>query len=557
MRVARPRRFVLADPCLTGLGSHPYHYAALVLEAAAAAGCECLVVAHRDVAAAPAGRRPLPAFTHSAYSKYTLAGGLDRLDAHGRPPLLPEFPWTARHAARRREERIAAFARAIAPALTGLEAGDVVLVATASELEATGLARAIAAVRLPEDIGWHVQYHMPILQGFATDFAHQQGRLAPAAAALAAAAAAAAPHVIRHHATTEELAAQYELLVAGPVGTLPYPVQFAARPARDAAGPLRVACLGDARPEKHSACIADVVAAAQFDAELRDRLRFAVQTNVGFPSGSRRPEHRAVSRSLAALARAAARGAPVDLLAGPLDAETYARELAAADVVLLPYDQGRYRNRCSGVVLEALATGAVPILTGGGWMARQLGAPLAAHAAAVAARGRPLATRRIDAPRIGTRPLAIDLPARPAADGGAVVVEIEWAAAAAERLAVAPVRVALPGGGSRPPTVLAAGGPTAAVFPRAGGAAGTRLEFTATGGAALAEPAAITLRELAMEGPVPAAAVGLVIAAPDDVPAALREVVRHAAHYLATASAAADAVRDAASAAAVVRRLLA
>jgi hypothetical protein len=84
-----------------------------------------------------------------------------------------------------------------------------------------------------------------------------------------------------------------------------------------------------------------------------------------------------------------------------------------------------------------------------------------------------------------------------------------------------------------------------------------RLEFTAACGAAAAEPSAITIRDLAVTGPVPAAAVGLVIAAPEDVPAALREVVRHAAHYLATAAAHATAVRDAANAAAVVRRLLA
>ena len=555
MPASRPRRFVLVDPCLTGLGSHPYHYAALVRGAAAAAGCDCLVVTHREFAAAPADWRVLPAFTHTAYSKYTLAGGLDRLDARGRPPLLPEFPWTARHAARRREERIAAFAREVAPALAGLEAGDVVLVATASELEAAGLARAIAAARPPRGVGWHVQYHMPIEPAFAADGAGQAGRLAAARATLAAATAAAAPHVIRHHATTEELAAQYARLVAGPVGTLPYPVQVAAGPARDAAGPLRVACLGDARPEKHSACLADVVAAAQRDADLRDRLRFAVQANVGFPPDSRRPEYRAVTRTLAALARAAADGAPVELLAGPLDAATYARELAAADVVLLPYDQGRYRSRCSGVVLEALAAGAVPILTGGGWMARQLAAPLAHHAAAVAARGRPLATRRIDGPRIGPRPLVVDLPARTAADAGVVLVEIAWADG---RLATPPVRVALEGGGPRPPTVLAAGGPAAAVFPLpAAGAAGVRLEFTAACGAAAAEPSAITIRDLAVTGPVPAAAVGLVIAAPEDVPAALREVVRHAAHYLATAAAHATAVRDAANAAAVVRRLLA
>lgn len=556
MPAARQRRFVLVDPCLTGLGSHPYHYAALVLEAAAAAGCDCRLVAHRTFAAAPAGWRSLPAFTHTAYSKYSLAGDLDRLDARGRPPLLPAFPWTARHAALRREERTAAFAREITPAIAGLAAGDVVLVATASELEAIGLARAIATVRPPVGVGWHVQYHMPILAGFAADHPGQRDRLATAAAALATAAAAATPHVIHHHTTTAELAAQYAVLVNGPVDALPYPVQVAARHTRDAAAPLRVACLGDARPEKHSACLADVVAAANRDADLRGRLRFAVQANLGFPAESRRPEHRAVTRSLAGLARAAAAGGPVELLAGPLDAARYACELAAADVVLLPYDQGRYRSRCSGVVLEALAAGAVPILTGGGWMARQLAAPLAAHAAAVTARGRPLATRRIDAPRIGSRSLVVDLPPRSAADGGAVVVELEWTAAAGARLASVPVRVAERGGGSRPPTVLAAGGPAAAVFPRAAGAAGMRLEFSAAG-AAVAEPAAITLRELALEGPVPAAAVGLVIAAPEDVPAALREVVRHAAHYLATASAAADAVRDTASAAAVVRRLLA
>ncbi|MFM8291913.1 MAG: hypothetical protein ACKOC4_09475 [Planctomycetia bacterium] len=558
MPAGRSRRFVLVDPCLRGPGSHPFHYAALVLAAAARQGCDCLLVAHRDCRTAPAGCRMLPAFTHTAYSKYTLAGGLDRLAASGRPPLLPEWPWTIRHAARRRAERVTAFAREIAPALADLAAGDVVLVATASELEAEGLARAIAALRPPSGVGWHVQYHLPILAGFAGDFARQEGRLAAARAALGAAAAAAAPHVVHHHATTEELAAQYGRLVPEPVGTLPYPVDVPPRRDRHAAAPLRVACLGDARPEKHSARIAALVAAVADDPQLAGRLRFAVQTNPGYPASSRRPEHFAVTRSLAALARAAAAGAPVDLLGGPLDAAAYATALAAADVVLMPYDQGRYRSRCSGVVLEALAAGAVPILTGGGWMARQLAAPLAAHAAAIVARARTLATRRIDRPRIGRRPLVMECPSLPQADGGggtrALLVELAWDEAG---LDLAPVRVAVAGGGSRPATVLAAGGPTTAIFPVAADAAdGLRVECTATCGAATAEPATLTLRELSLEGPVPTAAVGLVIDSPDDVPAALREIVRHAGHYLATAAAHADTARGTAAADAVVRRLL-
>jgi hypothetical protein len=167
---------VLVDPCLTGPGAHPLRYAEIMLQAATRAGCAGLLVAHRDFTAGPAAWPVLPAFTHTAHSKYTLAGGLDRLDARGRPALLSALPWRAWQAARRREERVALFARELAPALAGLEAGDVVLVATASELEAAGLARAIAAVRPPPGVGWHVQYHMPILAGFADDFLRRCSR---------------------------------------------------------------------------------------------------------------------------------------------------------------------------------------------------------------------------------------------------------------------------------------------------------------------------------------------------------------------------------------------
>ena len=554
MNAGRARRFLLVDPCLTGLGSHPYHYAELVLAAAERAGCECLMVTHRECRAAT-GRWPtIPAFTHTAYSKYNLYGGLDRLDRRGRPSVLSDLPWTARHARLRREERVATFARELLPALEGLAAGDVVLVATASELEAAGLSRAVAAARPPAGVGWHVLFHFPILRGFPADFARQEPRLAEARALLRAATAAAG-HVVHHHATTEELAAQYARLVPGAVDVLPYPVQAPPRGPRHA-GPLRVACLGDARPEKHSGCLAAVVATVAADPELAGRVRFAVQTNPGYPRASRRREHVAVTRCLAALSRAAEAGAPVELLAGPLDAGAYARELAAADIVLLPYDQDRYRSRCSGIVLEALVTGAVPILTGGGWMARQIAPAVAAHTADLMARAKVLATRRIAAPRLGRRSLAIDVPA-PAAGAGqpALAVEVAWAGSPEERLQAPPVRVAV-AGAARPPTVLAADGDgvATAVFPLEA-AAGPVLVAPACGAPAAA-PAAITVRALAVAGPVPASAVGLVIDAPADVPEAIREVARHVAHYRATAAAGAEAVRRSASADEIVRRLL-
>jgi glycosyltransferase involved in cell wall biosynthesis len=554
----RPRRLVLVDPCLTGLGSHPYHYAAAVLAAATRAGHEGLLVTHRDFAAAPADWRVLPACTHTAYSKYTLCGGLDRLDDRGRGPWLPDMPWARRHASRRREARIAAFAQDVLPALADLAAGDAVLVATASELEAIGLARAIAAAQPPHGVGWHVQFHFPIFRGFAPDYPRQERRFTAARDALRA-ATAAAPHALTYHATTEDLAAEYERFVPGPVHVLPYPVQAPASAPRPAHGPIHIACLGDARPEKHSECLAAVVADIAADPALSGRVRFAVQTNRGYPATSRKPEHVAVTQSLAALAHAAAAGAPLDLLEGPLDAETYARELATADVLLLPYDQGRYRSRCSGVVLEALAAGAVPIMTGGGWMARQIAAATEAHATAVVARSRVLATHRRAPPPIGRQPLTIDLTALStiAGDAAAVAVEIAWEAEDSMRLALPPVRVGVMGGPAGPATVLAAGagaGVSTAIVPLTA-AAGLRLEITPACGADAAAPAAITVRELATDGPVPAAAVGLVIAAPADAPAAIREVVRHAEHYRATAAAHTATYGRTAAADEIVRRL--
>ena len=556
----RPRRLVLVDPCLQGLGSHPYHYAAAVRAAARRAGCDVLLVTHRDFTAAPADWAVLPVCTHTAYSKYTLCGGLDRLDDRGRGPWLPAMPWAVAHARRRRDERIAAFAQDVLPALAGLAAGDAVLVATASELEAIGLARALAAARPPQGVGWHVQFHFPIFRGFAADIPRQEPRLAAARRVLEEAARAAAPHAITYHATTAELAAEYERLMPAPVGVLPYPVQVPPPATRPTHGPLRIACLGDARPEKHSECLAEVVRQIAADPAVAGRVRFAVQTNRGYPATSRKPEHVAVTRSLTALARAAAAGAPVELLAGPLDAAAYARELGAADVLLLPYDQGRYRSRCSGVVLESLAAGAVPIMTGGGWMARQIAAAIEAHAAAVMARSRVLATRRFERPRIGRQPLTLELAAVAPLAGGAaaVAVEVAWEGTGHVRLALPPVRVAVTGGPAGPATVLAAGaaaGVSTAIMPLTAGP-GLRLEILPACGADAAAPSAITVRELATDAPVPASAVGLVIAAPADAPAAIREVVRHADHYRATAAAHAATVGRTAAADEIVRRLL-
>lgn len=559
------RRFVLVDPCLVSAGSHPLHYAAEVLAAAERVGCECSLFGNR--ACGPGlrvGGWPVqPTFTHTAYSKYTVAGGLEQLDPTGRGRWRPRLPWGAWHAARRREERIALFAREVTPLVAGLRSGDVVLLATASELEIAGLARAAAAARPAADIGWHALLHFPVYRGFAADQIRQDRRIAWARELLAAAVTTLPG--LRLHATTEELAVQYMRLGGVPVGVLPYPIQRFDRDDSDrlvnAGGGLRVSCLGDARPEKGSAAIPEIVAAAAADPTLAD-VRFTVQTNLGFAADSRAAEHRAVRRGLEALGRLAAARGPVDLLPGPLDAEAYARALMATDIMLLPYDQERYRPRCSGIVLEALAAGVVPLVTGGGWMARQLAGPLRRHADTVLARAAVRVERRIERPAVAAgRPLIIDVPAAGAgmvADRQEVIaVEIQWRGGIG--FADPPVRVAVDAAQRLPATLLAAdesGQPSAALFPLAAGQSGPCRVTCMQQAVGPDCVQAVVIRRLAAAGPVPAGAVGAVVAAPEDVIPALRELVRHRDHYRETARQQAVIVRAAASGDAVLRRLL-
>jgi len=556
------RRFILIDPCLERIGSHPFHYAAEVLAAAAAEGFACGLATHRGFLAEnayPPEWNIFTSFEQTGYSKYTSFGELDRLDVRGNRRLRVVPPWAFWHAARRRVQRINAFARDAATLIQQLAPGDIVLAATATELDAVGLARGIASVRPPPGIGWHIQFHYPLYRGFLADYPRQDRRLVRVRRLLQEAVATAAPHAFHFYATTAELASQYERLGVAPFGVLPYPAQrpatlpsFDPRGVFDVHKPLRVTVLGDLRHEKNSHHLDGILAATARDPILADRITFAIQAN-------------------ATPLPACTHAANVELIRGPLDADAYARELSAADVMLLPYDQDRYRARCSGMLLEALAAGVVPIVTGGGWMGRQLAEPLRAHAEEVLARSRQRTLYQMSLNRIeSAQPLSInvqlpsDLLVGNAGDSVALAIDITWQTTGRNSLHEAALRVAMEVGSTAPATVMAAdpdGRPATVLCPiepphcmAANGS--VRLTCAPVGGAAMALPRAIQIRCIRCSGPLPVGAVGVVIDSPADVVGALREVSRHAKHYRSTAIAHATCVLKASSAAEVVRSLL-
>jgi hypothetical protein len=550
------RRFILIDPCLGDRGSHPHHYCLDVLAAADRAGFACEAVVRREfpvnVGDWPKRFALDPVLDVPGYSKYTAFGELDTLAPDGRPRMRMVPPWASRHAERRRREHVAAFTRSIAAVVGRATAGDVVLLATASELDFAGLARAIRAAGVPPGIGWHVLFHYPLYRGFEPDFPRQEPRLDRLRHLFQEALDCVAPEPIHVHVTTAELAVHYARLGVTPVGVLPYPVRAVFREPRVAHGrPLRVVALGDARPEKGSQHLADVVARAGADPELSGRITFAIQSNAGFAPRARSAGDRAVLESLRRLAGMAKRSdasAPlVELLPGPLVEHSYMEQVAAADATILAYDQERYLARCSGVLLESLASGVVPLVTGGGSMGRMLAGPMRRHVAALLARSRPLAIERHGPVRTGrSRPWQIEI--EPPSGGTALVVSLVWMATGPGALSAVPAVIEMKPAGAEPSAALVAadggGLPTAAVFPlrsRPGRGGPLRLRMTPGGRAALLELAEVVVSVIDAGDHPAVSAAGIIIPPSADVAGALlqslRELVTHADHYLTTAAA--------------------
>ncbi|XYD08919.1 glycosyltransferase [Methylobacterium sp. NMS12] len=177
---------------------------------------------------------------------------------------------------------------------------------------------------------------------------------------------------VRFHADTERLAATFSHLTG--VAFLHAPIPFDQAHLRAAltdAAPrvddaLRVLYLGDARLEKGYTDLPAAVASLWTDLVGPGRIRFVIQSNFNTPGGE--PGVLSAQQQLAAYGDRRVR-----LLPEALDAPAYYRHLAEADIALIPYDAGRYRERSSGVLVEAMAAGLPVVTSAGSWMETQVG----------------------------------------------------------------------------------------------------------------------------------------------------------------------------------------
>jgi hypothetical protein len=362
-------KFVLIDHSLKDIGGHHFSYAREFLAAARRAGFEPVLATHRrfrEGGAIAGDCAVLPVFCNESYSPLTFdmqayRPGVQRI---ARPPGL-----IAAWRQYRRARLARAFARDCRALFDriGLQAGDQVFLATASEIDLTGLGEFLRAASISRDVDWHVQFHFGIFQGRDPDYGAQADAEQALREIFRAALAGLGALRLHCYCTTEPLSVQYRRLGVAPFQTLPYPVNAelrAAAPPAPGSAPVRIACLGHSRREKGLNALSGVITSL-WNAYLRDgRAQLLVQTN-------RRKPRRALSACVASLGPHGATP-PLEFAPFPLDLAGYTALVRSAGIGLLLYDSARYYARCSGVLLELLCAGVPVIVPAGCWLAEQI-----------------------------------------------------------------------------------------------------------------------------------------------------------------------------------------
>ncbi len=168
---------------------------------------------------------------------------------------------------------------------------------------------------------------------------------------------------MRFYTDTEALTRQHHALCESlPIATLPIPIAPIDPAIADAPrqpGPVRLLYLGNARTEKGFQAL-PIAAAA-----LKNASASLPETVLIAQAHSSTSLTEAIIDDTRRCLRAVEH---VLLIEEPLSTEDYALRLATADIVLLPYDRKAYRERSSGILIQALAAGKPVVVPDQSWL---------------------------------------------------------------------------------------------------------------------------------------------------------------------------------------------
>lgn len=254
--------------------------------------------------------------------------------------------------------------------LARIGAGDHVLLGTAHAREILAVSlvcRRLEAERLPT---FHLEFRHPLFQSRATQQELASSPTVQLHRGFLALYEKWGPlESMRFYTDTDELSEDFNLLGRSRFGVLPIPFrsELIDPPWREAGEPLRLVFLGQARDEKGFPWLPDLIDDLMADYVNSGKVRFLIQANLGAPQYN--------PRSDVALERLKQHSPGVVELFGleaPLSPEEYYRLVSQSNIVLLPYDRGRYFAASSGTLADAIAGGRPVVVPARCWLGSQL-----------------------------------------------------------------------------------------------------------------------------------------------------------------------------------------
>jgi glycosyltransferase involved in cell wall biosynthesis len=397
-------KFVLIDHSLESIGGHFYEYAIHLLTAAQAAGYRVVLGTNRRFrkqTGVPGSWTVFPIFRHTTFCEFAAYVSGEVWDSQG----PTQRSWRLRRGesglrspmARLRErigyvqagwhdsqgerllENFAHDCRSLFQSVP-LERGDHVFLPTMSEFDLTGLVRFLASAPQTQQVEWHLQFHFDVFQGRNPDYCRQTDQLAAMKRHFANVLRQVPEHRLHFYCTTDLMSDQYNRLGVTEFETLPYPVNAAFRP-RDPEprtdNPLRISCAGHLRREKGRFFLSELIESLWTDYFASGRIQLQIQ-------GSRL-RYRRLKARVGALSRVAhpqsgrAEQPPLVLVRHPLSKQDYVEFIRHSDIGLFLYDSDRYYARCSGILVEMLSAGVPVIVPGGCWLSEQIAEPIYRH----------------------------------------------------------------------------------------------------------------------------------------------------------------------------------
>ena len=254
---------------------------------------------------------------------------------------------------------------------------DVVLFGTCDEFSGLAIPLALKVASLQEAIDIHLLFHSNFIAKRQGDWVTRPCVQNELKLQLHQIISGAKPHRIHCWATTAELRDQLNLLtMSRQFSGIDYPIRRNANITQPSLGkPLRLLLGGAIRTEKGSKQISGLLEQL-WESQLKPG-HWQVAMQVSSRSATTIfPRH---LRSKITFDDQDDHQVPLLLMVDKLRAGEYQRFIASANAGLFLYDAQRYYARCSGVLVEMLASGIPVVVPAGCWLSRQIAPSIAQH----------------------------------------------------------------------------------------------------------------------------------------------------------------------------------